>query len=170
MRRLAISAFAFSAAVFLSHYLLPVSALPWLALGFAAIGAGLLLARRVWLRLFTLLLLGLSLGFGCFYVHARQTLLPARALDGETRVICGVVTDYPECRGDSLRLQLRLDGEGLPRLNALVYDGTRSLSSAQPGDLVRFKARLSSAETRHGARSDLYNSKDIYFILRRYYM
>ncbi len=165
MRRLAISAFAFSAAVFLSHYLLPVSALPWLALGFAAIGAGLLLARRVWLRLFTLLLLGLSLGFGCFYVHARQTLLPARALDGETRVICGVVTDYPECRGDSLRLQLRLEGEGLPRLNALVYDGTRSLSTAQPGDLVRFEARLSSAETRHGARSDLYNSKDIYFIL-----
>lgn len=165
MRRLAISAFAFSAAVFLSNYLLPVAALPWLALGFAALGAGLLLARRRWLRLFTLLLLGLSLGFGCFYVHARQTLLPARALDGVTRPVTGVVTDYPERRGDSLHVQLRLEGEGLPRLNALVYDGTRSLSQAQPGDLVRFEARLSSAETRHGVRSDLYNSRDIYFIL-----
>ena len=56
MRVLAITALAYSAAVFASNYILPSAWLPALALGCALAGGAILLPRRRWLRGFALCL------------------------------------------------------------------------------------------------------------------
>lgn len=165
MRRLATVCVSFSAAVFAALYLLPFAWTLWLGLFFALCGLALLLTRRLWLRPFALAALGLAVGFGCFYVHELRTTLPARALDGETREVRATVLDYPRVYDRYCSLTVRLEGEDLPRLKALVYDSSMTLAQVEPGDLVRFTAKLSAAERKYGEDYDVYLAKDLYLKL-----
>ena len=96
IRKLAITALSFSAAIFAADYLLPLSLLPWLAGAFALLALLLLLRRRRWILGFGLAALGLALGFGSFFLHAQRSLVPALQLDGETRSVSGEVCSYPQ--------------------------------------------------------------------------
>ena len=164
MRVLAITALAFSAAVFASNYILPLAWLPALALFCAAAGGAILLPRRRWLRGFTLLALGLALGLGCFWLHARRTTVPAAQLDGQQRQIRAQITDWPENYERYSRVPIRLHTEGFPALNALLYDNDGALREAVPGQRIELTASLRPADRRYGERYMGYNARDIYLI------
>ena len=164
MRKLAITAFSFSAAIFLANYLLPLNTLWWLAAGFAGMGILLLLPRRKWLRGFVLCAFGLAVGFLCFGIHAMHTLIPAQTLDGETREITAKLLEEPRIDEEYSRVEVRLLTENLPKVNTILYAGPEDLINARPGDMVEGSVKLSRADTRYGERYDVYLSRDLYLI------
>ncbi len=164
MRVLAITALAFSSAVFASNYILPPAWLPAAALLFAATCVAILLPRRRWLCGFALMALGLALGFGCFWLHALRTSVPASLLGGQTRQIRAQITDWPQNYERYTRVPIRLSTEGLPKLNALLYDNDAVLREAEPGDRIELEASLRPADRRYGERYPGYQARDIYLI------
>ncbi|MGI5976498.1 MAG: DNA internalization-related competence protein ComEC/Rec2 [Candidatus Limivicinus sp.] len=162
MRKLMIAALSFSAAVFAANYFLPLSSLVPLAAAAALIAVLLLFIGRKWLRGFEISLFGLAFGFLIFFAHARCTAVPAESLDGETREINAVILDYPADYDKYCRAEIRLRGDDLPHLKAILYDNKHQLSNAEPGQTVRLTAKLKSADTRFGKEYDYYNSKNIY--------
>lgn len=164
MRVLAITALAFSAAVFASNFILPLPWLPPLALLCAAAGGAILLPRRRWLRGFALLAFGLALGFACFGLHAQRTTVPAARLEGQTRQIRAQITNYPQNYERYTRVSIRLHTENLPPLNALLYDNDGLLCEAEPGQWIELEASLRPADRRYGERYMGYNARDIYLI------
>jgi competence protein ComEC len=161
MRRLAVGALAFSAAVFAANYLLPLRILYVLATVFA--GAGILLIiikRRGFLRT-KIALLAAAVGFAAFGIHSARTELPAKELDGQTLTISGTILDYPSIYSGYCRVEIRLDDE-LPHLKTILYDNKMELTDAQPGQHISLTAKLKAADTRYGQDYDYYNSKGIY--------
>ncbi len=166
MRKLATAALAFSAAVFAANYILPSVWAPVCAAALAVLGAVLLAFRRKWLRGLVIALLGMALGLGWFSAHALLTKVPAAELDGKTREITARLLEYPQTYDTYCRALVRLEGDGLPHLDALVYDSGRWLRNAEPGQIVRFTGRLGPADTKYGEAYDAYNARDIYFVIR----
>lgn len=165
MRKLAISAFSFSAAIFLSCYLLPVR---WLAAcGLTCTLAGLLLAvfRRRWLKGFVLAFLSLAAGFLWFGIHDLWTVKPADAMDGQLRTLDVRLLDYPVSYLDYDRATVRLEGQGVPHLTAILYDNAGSLRGARPGSHLHLTAKVKAADIRNGERYGSYHSRDQYLIL-----
>lgn len=161
MRVLAVGAGAFSVAVFAANYILPMNTLIPLALALAALGTVLLFARRRWLRGAIIASFALSLGLGVFYAHSMRTTAPARELSGQTVELDAVLLDYPIEYDSYCRAEIRLTGE-LPHLKVLLYDNSRSLTSASPGARLHLTAKLKAADVRYGNDYDYYNSKGIY--------
>ena len=164
MRKLAITAFAFSLAVFCAHYLLPLSALLWLAAALALLGALLLTRKQKWLLGLILAAFGLAAGFLCYFVHAQGTILKAVNLDGETCEIRGRLLGYVQNYDGYSRVELSLEGDGLPHLNALLYADSDAFADAKPGDRITCTAKLRRADQRYGENYDRYLSRDVYLI------
>lgn len=163
MRKLAITAFSFSAAVVAANYLLPLAALWWLAGGFALLGLFLLLPRRKWMLGFVLCAFGLSAGFLCFGLHAQHSLVPSRALDGETREITAKLLEEPRVYEEYCRVEVRLLSDELPKVNAILYAEPDALAGAKAGDRITGTVKLKCADTRYGERYDAYLSREIFF-------
>jgi len=164
MRRLAIASGAFSAAVFVSCYLLSaVWLLPLAALGILG-GAALLLLKERWLRPGCIALFGLAFGFLLCFVHTQWTLRPAEALSGQEASFFGTVESYPVPSGEGWRVDMKLSIAGGPRLRAVVHDSSSALSTAIPGDRFACQGQLRRADRRYGERYDAYNARDIYLI------
>ena len=162
MRKLAITALAFSAAVFLANFILPAAWLPALAALSLTAAAAVFSMRRKWLRAVVLALLGFGLGLSCFYVHYRMTTEKALLLDGETREITAVLVDYPQVYEQYTRGEVQIQSGDLPRLKMLVYDYSMELSGYIPGQQLRFEAKLSRADRLYGDSYDYYNTRGIY--------
>lgn len=108
MRRLAFAAGGFSTAIFMANYILPARLLPWLALLCAAAALGLGFMRRKWLRAFVITLAALAVGFVWFGGTYLAKALPAKALDGETAELEGVVLTYSAEYDGYCRYEMRL--------------------------------------------------------------
>ena len=163
MRKLATAALAFSAAVFLANYILPEGRLIVFAAVTAALGAALSLLRRKWLRPAVIALLFFALGLLEYAAFCHFTVDRARRYAGETREISGIVLDYPDDYPGYCRLRVRTDTEGLPRFKAIVYDNDKCLTKVQPGQRVRFTAKLSAADTLFGKPYDNYLINGFYW-------
>lgn len=163
MRYLAITALAFSAAMFAANYILPTGVLLWLAATLAVLGLLLLfvLRRHTAIRL---LLFGVALGFAVFFAHASFTAIPAGKLDGETIDIEAIILDYPKVYDDYGRLEIELAGDGLPHISGYLYDNDLTMTELHPGERISLTVSMRSADTRYGKDYDFYNSRDIYFI------
>lgn len=164
MRRLAFAAGGFSAAIFMANYILPARLLPWLALLCAAAALGLGFMRRKWLRAFVITLAALAVGFVWFGGTYLAKALPAKALDGETAELEGVVLTYSAeydgyCRYE---MRLRLPDGGVTR--AVVYDRSGAAIYAEPGWRLRISAYCRAADTRYGEDYDYYNSNGIFLV------
>lgn len=162
MRRLAVSALSFSAAVFAANYILPLSVLPVLCIALLALGVGLMFFRRRWLLLFELIAFFAALGLGVFALKAQFTTVAAERLSGRTCVIECRVLDHPKVYDDYARLDVKLCGDVLPGLGAILYDNELEMTGLLPGQVVRLEAKLKAADTRYGKDYDAYNSRDIY--------
>lgn len=162
LRKLAIWAFSFSAAVFAAYYVLPLSALLWLALGFALAALLLLLCRQKWLQGFLLASAGLAVGFLCYALHAQFTLVPAVDLSGKTLEIRGEVCAYPQVGPGYSRVLLRMDSGELPRGKLLLYADGAQLASLKPGDELSCSAKLKRTDERYGKRYDTNLARGVY--------
>ncbi len=134
----------------------------WLAGGFALFSLLLALTRRRWLLGLTIAAGGLAVGFLCFFLHAQRTLLPARELDGQTLPVAGEVCSYPVCTDTYSRVELYLEGEGMPAGKMILYSDGDSLSAFSPGDRISCTAKLKRPDQRYGERYDSYISRGVY--------
>ena len=165
MRKLASAALGFSAAVFLDNYILPFERLIVPAVLAAATGAMLALLRRRWLTPAVLALVFFALGLLRCAIYAGSTLERAAAYDGQTVGVTGRILDYPDVYDGYVRLLIRVEDGELPRFKAVVYDNERLLADAQPGDRIRFTAKVSPADTLYGKPYDNYIVNGIFFRL-----
>ena len=165
MRVLAIVCTAFAASIFAAVYLLPFPALFPLAALLLVPGLMLLKRKRITLRPLALLCLGAAVGFGWFGLHDLFTAIPAKLLDGSEQIIEAHVLDYPQVYPEYTRVTVSAKTEGMLPLHALVYDPSRSLASAQPGEGYRFSAKVAPADRRFGEAFDAYNARDLYLKL-----
>lgn len=165
MRVLSIVCTAFAASIFAAVYLLPFSFLFPLALILMIPGLILILLKRITLRPLALLCLGTAVGFGWFALHDLLTAIPAKLLDGSEQIIEARVLDYPQVYPEYTRVTVSAKTEGQLPLHALVYDSSQSLSSASPGDVYSFSAKITPADRRFGEAFDAYNARDLYLKL-----
>ena len=162
MRKLAWFGFGFALAVFLSHDLLPLSALYGCALGAVLLSFGGFLLQGLNRRRWMLCLLAAAVGFGWYAFRAHRVLDPLSQLDGKTeRVYSARVLDYPVHADYSTSLMLHLDEPGLDRLAVRAYAHDESCDELQPGDLISVTMKLRSAEKRYGEETDAYLSMGI---------
>lgn len=164
MRKLAVGALSFSAAIFAANYILPLAwDLPMAAL-FCA-GAGVLLFfRRKWLLGFEIGLFAAAFGLIVFSLHHSCTAGAAEKLHSTECVIEAKLLDYPKVYEDYCSVEIRLKNEDMPELKALLYDNNRELVNAVAGQNIRLTASLRNADTRYGEDYDHYYSKGIYLI------
>ena len=162
MRKLAIAALSFSAAIFAANTILSIKLCPILAALFLILGASLLLLRRKWLRGVIICLFSLSAGLGCFGLHYLFTSAPAHGLEGQTLQLSATVQTYPKQYEHFSSAEINLNDS--PRLRVLLYDRSGSLKGLEPGNVISGEFRFSSADMRYGEEYDYYNAKDIYLI------
>ena len=164
MRKLAISAVAFSAAVFLSHYLIPPTYYLICALiSAAAVLPALILKETARTRLL-LIVLSAAVGFAAAYLTYQSKTLPAREISGSTLRITARVTDYPELNEDYATAAIRLIGESTPRLAARLCSFDGALDKLVPGDLICVEATLKTADERYGEAFARYNAENVYLL------
>ena len=165
MRKLATAALAFSAAIFLANFILPVSWLTTATAICALLSAALALTRRRWLRPVVIVLLFFSFGLLEYSVYSSLTIDRARKYSGQTRDVHGTVLDYPDIYDSYARLRIRITSEDLPHFKAIVYDNKKQLLDAKPGDTVSFTAKISTADTLYGRPYANYNIGGFYLRL-----
>ena len=161
MRKLAVAATAFSAAIFLANYITQARWLLIPAVILALVGA--FMARRErWLRPAVIAAAFFALGLLNHEAQYALTAGRAKALEGTTGEVTLRLTGYPTDYGDYCRAEGVLLGENMPRLKAILYDNSAAISGARPGQTVHCTGKISAADTLFGERYDNYYAKDIY--------
>ena len=130
---------------FLANFILPAGRLPGLAAVSALLGTALALLRRRWLRPAALALVFFAAGLLEYAAFCHLTLDRARIYAGETREITGVVLEYPDEYAGYCRLRVRTDTPDMPRFKAIVYDNKKVFADTEPGQHIRFTAKISVA-------------------------
>ncbi len=164
MRKFALFAFSFSAAVFLTRYVLysnwqmPAAAL-FLVLGVLS----LLLKGDARLRAM-LAAFGLAGGLIWNLLYTSLFLNPFMYLDGQTAVISGEVADYPQktSQGVSLYVYLSAKNSRLT-LKTLLYADAEQGNLA-PGDRIKVNAKLCRSNISFGQENDYYTSNGVFLI------
>lgn len=164
MRKLAVAALSFSAAVFAANYILSVRLCLILAVAFLLAGAALFSMRRKWMTGLVICSLSLSVGLICFGIHYLTTTLPAHELEGRTLNISAKVLSYPKQYDDFSSAEIEIKLDGMSDLRAVLYDRNGSLAGLTPGMRISGKVKLSGADTRYGESYDYYNARDIYLV------
>ncbi len=162
MRKLATAAAAFSIAVFVAYYLVP----PWLYFAFAGLCALISLAALFMkgdMRTRVLLIcLSATVGFSVSYVSYQYKTVPARNISGAERSVTARVTDYPEIHDNYSTVTVRLTGENIPHLTALLYAYGDEINGVLPGDNIEANVRFKSADERYGEEFSGYNADNVY--------
>jgi len=162
MRKLAIAAFYFSAAIFISRYFLPHE---WL-LNFGAVAAacsvtGIIFAGNMRKRII-IALLSLAVGFIWSWVFTTVFVKPYWNYHGETKTISAVVTDYPverQPRGYRADASVKLDG--YPSIGIRLYYYNEA--DIKPGDIIEVTAVLRRTDiTDDGDRLDVLSSRSLF--------
>ena len=136
MRKLAIVCISASAAIFLSFYLDPLTAVLLLA-----IAALLLCGKKE--RSF-LCLLGAVIGCAAFALHWNTTLRPAARLDGTVQNMTVCLIEAPTDGDVSRRLHVRMTEA--PGLEMFLYDYSEERQTLRPGELLQVTAKLRYTE------------------------
>jgi competence protein ComEC len=156
VRRLALFAGFFSAAVFFLRYI-PVPAAVYLcvAAGAALFAAARVLrparrshARRVQLALRrgSTLLAACALLAGALWCALFGWLLaPARAYDGQDLTVTATALDYPDAYGYGAYVKVSLQSEGFPRVKARLYiPNAPDAAELRPGEVFETEARFTA--------------------------
>ena len=161
-RKLAVAAGAFSAAIFAANYILPLRFLIYAAVLSAVLGALLILPRRKWLRPGAIALMSFALGILAYQLNYDRTVGRTLKYNGETYTVYAELTDYPTVYEDYCRLEVKLLGDELPGLKAIVYDNEMSCTQLLPGQRISFTGTVKRADTVYGESYDNYYSRGIY--------
>ena len=185
MRKLAGVCVSLACAVFLSYYILPLGALPGIALCSLALAVLCFLLRNRNDLLYRgfLCFLGVTLGLGAYLFHWNRTLRYAEKWDGAEQTLRVCVMETPQEYDRYTRVHVRRTEA--PKLDLMLYDYRGLLSGdyallndegeekasgqgafpgplPEPGTLLTVTAKLRRADLRYGERNDNYVSKDIY--------
>ena len=162
MRKLAIAAFSFSAAIFAANYIFSREGALYAALVCALAGAAVLGVRLKSLRGLVIAAFAAAIGFGVFAVHYDLTVKKAHAIAGETRELSFVLLESPHMYESYTSVEARLDEKGLPRLKCILYDYDGRIGDLSGGDRISAKVKPAAADLRYGVHTDRYNARDVY--------
>lgn len=166
MRILAVFAFSFAAAVFLTVYLgldaflLPLGGV----LVLAAIIAGLVVRRKSRKRAYTLLILsGLAAGFLWTALYTAVFFQPAKDLDGQTVRLSATVADWPqEGNYGGYTVLVRAETESWVKVSAILYTDGQG-ADLRPGDKLETIAHCTLGDrTFAGEKITYYTAKGIF--------
>ena len=149
----------------MANYILPARLLPWLAPLCAAAALGLGFMRRKWLRAFVITLAALAVGFVWFGGTYLAKALPAKALDGETAELEGVVLTYPAEYDGYCRYEMRLPPAGRRRHArwCMTAAARRSMPNRDGGCA---SARIAARRIRGTARITTTIIRTVFFLSR----
>ena len=158
MRKLMILSLSFAAGTALSHYLLPLSALPAAALAAAAVLLALRLTARRRLRL---LLIAAALSLSFLYNFAFRTYIARRvaAASGEAVFVRAEVLDYAEAAASRCRVPVRWEG-----MQGMLYGG-EELRALGPGEVVSAVMAVEDASTVRNTTVSAFTAKGCYLLL-----
>ena len=162
MRKLAIAAFSFSAAIFAANYIFSRDTALYAALLCALAGAAVLGVRLKSLRGLVVAAFAASIGFAVFAAHYDLTVSKAHRLAGQTRGYTFSLLENPQDYGEYVSVHARLEGEGFPRLKCVLYASDGNMDAIKGGDRITAELKLSAADIRYGLYTSRYNAKDIY--------
>lgn len=162
VRILCTASIGYCAAVFLSHYLLFGQSLA-AVLMLPAITAltALLLRGRMRTRLI-IVSAAMAVGFCHYWLHYEQTVLICEAYNDKEITTQARITDYPDVRDRCTLLTVKITGDALPNVNALVIDYSGEEPELLPGDEIKVKLKLRSVTERYGEETDSNISKGLY--------
>lgn len=160
MRKLAVFAGAFSAAIILAQYLLP-----WerqLPAAFLFLGLGLLSLLLPWEQRRRGVVIGaaLALGLGYNWLYTRQVQRPMEALADTEAAVTMTLLDYAEPTAYGTKATVRI--EGLP--GKAVYYGDETLLVLQPGQTVRDRVSLQSSGHIRDEGVSVFTSKGVFLL------
>ena len=162
VRILCIASIGYCAAVFLSHYLLFGESLAAVLMlpAIAALTA-LLLRGRMRTRLI-IAAAAMALGFCHYWLHYEQTVSKCEVFADREITTTARITDYPDERDRCTLLTVKITGDELSNVKALVIDYSGEEQDFLPGDEIRVKLRLRSVTERYGEETDSNISKGLY--------
>ncbi len=162
VRILCTASIGYCAAVFLSHYLLFGESLAAVLMlpAIAALTA-LLFRGRMRTRLI-IAAAAMALGFCHYWLHYEQTVSKCEVFADREITTTARITDYPDERDRCTLLTVKITGDELPDVNALVIDYSGEEQDFLPGDEIRVKLRLRSVTERYGEETDSNISKGLY--------
>lgn len=164
MRKLATTAISFSAAVFISHYLLPPHLLiPCIVVCAAASILAAFLKGDMRKRAL-LIFISAAIGIGIYYASYLNKTITAENISEKDINVLAEVTEYPEIYEDYTKITIRLIGENTPHLNAVLSTYGNELTELKPGDIVKADVAVQKADERYGEAFDRYNAENIYLL------
>ena len=162
MRKLAIAAFSFSAAIFAANYIFGRDGALYAALVCALVAAAVLGVRLKSLRGLVIAVFAAATGFGVFAAHYDLTVEKAHEIAGETRELSFILLESPRTYESYTSVEARLDEKGLPRLKCILYDYDERIGDLSGGDRISAEVKPAAADLRYGAHTDRYNARDVY--------
>ena len=162
MRKLAVSAFSFSVAIFISRYFLQHD---WLLICTAITAvfsvAGFFFYGNMRLRVF-IVALSIAAGFLWSWTFTTVFVEPYLVLHEESKTVIATVTDYPvarEPRGYRVDVSFKLDGHPATGVRLYYYNETE----LKPGDIINVQARFRRTDiTDEGDRFDALSSRGVF--------
>ncbi|NLH01152.1 MAG: MBL fold metallo-hydrolase [Clostridiales bacterium] len=88
--------------------------------------------------------------------------LPAREAAGKELAVSARVEDYPEEHGTYSTVIMRLTGNNVPKLRAILYCFDKELPELCPGDLITADVNMKPADNRYGKPYGKLNADNIY--------
>ena len=162
VRILCTASIGYCAAVFLSHYLLfgesiiAVLTLPVMLALSAFLFRGRMRARLI------IAALAMALGFGQYWLHYDLTAAKCEAFAGKEVETTARITDFPDIRDRCALLSVKITGDELPNVSALIIDYSNEEEDFRPGDEIKVKLKLRSVTERFGEETDSNISKGVY--------
>ena len=162
VRILCTASIGYCAAVFLLHYLLFGESLAAVLMlpAIAALTA-LLFRGRMRTRLI-IAAAAMALGFCHYWLHYEQTVSKCEVFADREITTTARITDYPDERDRCTLLTVKITGDELPNVKALVIDYSGEEPDFLPGNEIRVKLRLRSVTERYGEETDSNISKGLY--------
>jgi len=162
MRKLAIAAFYFAAAIFISRYLLPFN---WQLISSAAAVVVsffcLLFSGNMRIRIF-IAFLSMAVGFLWSWTYTSVFIKPYWEQHDDIVTITSVVIDYPVLRqSHGYRVDASIQQDGYPSIGVRIYYYNES--DLKPGDIIETTAHLRRTDiTDDGDRFDALSSRGIF--------
>lgn len=171
MRVLAMFAGGFSAAVFLSDYLIPKSLfLPIVALSILlAVFGRKMRGRRYELGTMTMLICaGLAIGFLWNTIYHMIFIDPSQSLDGQTVRLSGIATEYPRAGDNGFSVSVRVKTAGGPAITAVLYLDQQG-EKIRPGDHIETVAYCELSSRGRGGEAITYYTANGVFLRAQAY-
>ena len=162
MRKLAIAAFSFSAAIFAANYIFSRDTALYAALFCALAGAAVLGVRLKSLRGLVIASFAAAVGFAAFAAHYDLTVAKAHRLEGQKNSYSFTLLERAHHYERYTNVHALLENEGYPRLKCVLYAAGDNMDELRGGDRITAELTLSPADIRYGKETSVYNAKDIY--------